>query len=343
LSKNGYRDLSSHIEKGLFDKAYLFSGRDKDRKGEAIAIVEAALKSLFEGSISLIRIRVDESTPEEIAAHLFTVPLFEKCKLIIVPGIESADKGSRDILLDFVKNPSEGLYLVACTDQSSWELSRKGPAFLKKFRDQVRLFDFSPPREAELRGRARDLAKNLGFHIEDDALEKILTRSGNDFDTIRNEMEKLSLFIDPGGKAGLEEVDSVISRGGDVDVWELAEALSRRDMSRAQITTHELLISGEKPVQIIGALWYNMVRMAWCRALLDSGVDEREIGNRLNIKTWRLKKLLSQASGFSAEEYHTILNILFELDVAVRSRGGDIEPVFSRGIAEMVHGPGRRA
>ncbi len=342
MSKNGYRELSARIEKGLFDKAYLFSGRDKDRKGEAISSLEAALKSSCEGSLSVIRVRVDESTPEEIAAHLFTLPLFEKCKLIIIPLVDSADKGSRDILLDFVSNPSEGLYLVACTDLSSWELSRKGSAFLKKFKDLVGLFDFPPPREAELRGRARDLVENLGFHIEDDALEKVLTSSGNDFDTIRSEMEKLSLFIDPGGKAGLKEVDSVISRGGDVDVWELADAISRRDTGRAQVIMHGLLISGEKPVQIIGALWYNMVRMAWCRTLLDSGADEGEIGNRLNIKNWRLKKLLSQASGFSVEEYHAILNILFELDVAVRSRGGDIEPVFSRGVAEMVHGLGGR-
>ena len=122
----------------------------------------------------------------------------------------------------------------------------------------------------------------------------------------------------------------------------MADSLGRRDIGDTQIILHDLLISGEKPVQIIGALWYNMVRMAWCRTLLDSGADGGEIGDRLKLKSWKLRNFLSKSRGFTVEEYHAILHILFELDVAVRSKGGDVEPVFSRGVAEMVHGLGRR-
>ena len=121
MSTNSYREFESHIKKGLLDKAYLFSGRDKDRKGEAIASIEAARAAVCDGSLAVIKVQIDESSPEELAAYLFTVPLFEKFKLIIIPRVEGADKGSRDILLDFVKNPPGGLCLVVCTDLSPWE------------------------------------------------------------------------------------------------------------------------------------------------------------------------------------------------------------------------------
>ena len=342
MSTTSYREFSSRIQKGHLDRSYLFSGRDEDRKREAIEHLESALRRLSEGSIATIKVRSDEVAPEELAAGLFTIPLFEKYKLILIPDIEALKAPSRDLILDFLQAPPAGIYLLATTSLASWEFARKAQAFFKVLEGHVVHVDFPPPREDELRDRAWDLAETLGYRIEREALDRVLIMAGYDSALVRREMEKLSLFIPVGGVAGLAEVEAVVSRGGEVDVWGLAEALSRREAGRVQRILRDLLSAGERPVQIVGALWYHMVRLAWCRSLLDSGVDEEEIGKRLKVKKWQLRSFIDKARGFTREEYHAVLRILFDLDVAVRSRGRDVEPIFSIGMAEAVSGIGER-
>jgi DNA polymerase-3 subunit delta len=342
VSAHSFRELNSRVKKGSVDKVYLLSGPDRDRRDQAIAGIEAALRTVAGGSLSVIRIRVDEAPPEDIAAHLLNVSLFETAKLIVIPDVEVAGKAAREIILDFVRTPPEGVCLLMCTELMAREISRKGPAFLQKLQKGVTHVDFSPPREAELRERARDVARKLGIRLEEGALDRILAATGNDFNLVRSELEKLSLYLPPGAAAGREEVEAVATRGGEVDVWELADAISRKDMGRAQRTLRELIFAGEKPVQIIGALWYNTVRLAWCREMLDSGMEEAEIGGKLNLRGWLLKKHLTRSMGATREEYWLILDRLSDLDVALRSRGGDVEPLFSRGVAEMVMGLRRR-
>ncbi len=341
MSTINYREFYSDIKNGKIEKAYLLSGPDRDRKGEAIAVIESSLRNLHDESLAVIRIQVDEISPEDLSAQLLNIPLFEKSKMIVVPRVEGAELKSRDIILEYTQSPLEGSCFVATTDLSKKDITRKGPAFLKELGKRVAQVDFSLPREKELRDRARDLARELGLRIERNALEKLLTMTGSDIEALRQEMMKLSLYVGEGAEVGLEEVEAVISRGGEVDVWELSDAISRRDISATQRYLHELLLSGERPVQIVGALWYQMARMAWCRELLDSGHDDQDIAKRLNIQQWMLKGFLARSNSFSREEYHKILDLLFELDLAVRSRGRDIESVFSRSVAEMLCGTGR--
>ncbi len=343
MSTTSYREFNSGIKRGLIGKAYLFSGRDTDRKRKAISEVEAALRKRFNGILSAFRYRSNETTAEEFATHLFNPPLFEDNRLIVIPEIMDLDKTSRDLLREFMEtSPPGGVFIVASTGMTSREIARKGKAVAEVVR-RFTIVEFSPPREDEMESRARDLAKELGFRIETEALRRVLIMTGGDFGLIRHEMEKLALFVPQGGMVGQREVGEVISRGGDVDVWALAEAIVDGDAAGTQRILHRLLLSGEKPVQVIGALWYTMSRLAWCRSLLDSGMDEAQIGSRMKIRPWMLKKYISRARRFNGGEYTRILNILFDLDVASRSRGGDVEPIFSMGLAEMVaHRQGER-
>ncbi len=338
MSTTSYREYTSRVKKGRFDHAYLFSGQDRDRKNEAIRTLESAIEASCQGSLAVLRIRTDETTPEEFASSLLAVPIFEKCRIVVIPGVEGLEKASREILLDLLGAPAEGLFLVMCTDLAQWELARKGKAFFGKIQELVCLVDFSPPRAKEMKARALEIAGELGFRIRDEALERLLFKTGNDFSVIRSEMEKLALFLPPGGETGVEEVDSVISSGEGLDVWALADAVGKRNEGEAQKILHDLIASGEKPVQIVGALWYNMIRLAWCRNMLDSGLEHSEIGKRMKLRPWMLRNYLSKALSFSRDEYVPILKTLFDLDIAVRTRGKDVEAVFSRALAEMIIG-----
>jgi DNA polymerase-3 subunit delta len=273
-----------------------------------------------------------------LAAHLLHVPLFESYRLVIVPSLEGLDRESRDILLELAASLPESVFLIVCTELSPREFARRGPTILGKLRKVMTLVDFSPPREGELRGRVQEISRNLGYRIEDEALKRLLATTGGDAGAVRREMEKLALFVPEGGTVGVAEVETVVSRGGEVDVWTLADAIGRKDARNAQAILSGLLRSGERPVQIVGALWYTLVRIAWCRELIEEGVDETEIGKRLRLQPWRVRGFLSKAARFSRQDCHRNLDILFELDVALRSGGRAIHPVLSRGIVEMISG-----
>ena len=338
LSTISGRDLISRIRKGRLEKTYLFSGGDRDRQEEAVSRVEAALRSAGEGALSVVRVRGEESTSEAFAAHLYNISLFDSHRLVVVPRADGLGRDHQDVLLEYVSAPVEGICLIACTSFAAREIGRRAPALLGKLKAAMTLVDLPPPRREELRRRAVEVASSLGFGLEDDAVERLLAMTGEDAVVLRSELEKLALFLPEGGVAGASDVEAVVSRGGTFDVWALADAVGRRDGALSQSLLEELLRSGERPAQIVGALWYSMVRMAWCRELLEEGADEGEIARRMTLQPWAARRYREGAARMERAEWDRILNVLFELDVAIRSGGRDIRPVFARGLAEMVGG-----
>jgi DNA polymerase-3 subunit delta len=102
-------------------------------------------------------------------------------------------------------------------------------------------------------------AKKCGLKFEDEALELFVLSTGGDSGVVSNELEKLALY-GPKGAITVEEVRALVPISRAAVIFELGNALARRDATLALSLVRDLLDQGEKAIGILLATIVPTVR-----------------------------------------------------------------------------------
>jgi DNA polymerase III subunit delta len=117
---------------------------------------------------------------------------------------------------------------------------------------------------------ARAEAKKRGLEFEEEALELFVLSTGGDSGTVANELEKLALYA-PKGAVTTKEVRTLVPISRAAVIFELGNALARRDATLALSLVRNLLDQGETAIGILLATILPTVR----NLLLAKDVMER--------------------------------------------------------------------
>lgn len=113
-------------------------------------------------------------------------------------------------------------------------------------------------------------ARESGLRFDDDALSLFIMLAGEDTRQIRNELEKLDLYLGDERRVTVDDVHRIVSPSKGGVVFELGNALGKRQLPEALALVDELLEQGESPVGILLAAIVPKVRnLLHARDLLD--------------------------------------------------------------------------
>ena len=102
-------------------------------------------------------------------------------------------------------------------------------------------------------------AKKRGLKFEDEALELFVLSTGGDSGVVANELEKLALY-GPKGAITVEEVRALVPISRAAVIFELGNALARRDATLALSLVRDLLDQGETAIGILLATLLPTIR-----------------------------------------------------------------------------------
>lgn len=105
-----------------------------------------------------------------------------------------------------------------------------------------------------------DLARDLDLRLDDDALAHFIMLAGEDSRQIRNELEKLDLYLGEERQATLADVRAIVSQTKAGVVFELGNALGRRELEESLHLVDELIAQKENAVGILLAAIVPKVR-----------------------------------------------------------------------------------
>jgi len=138
---------------------------------------------------------------------------------------------------------------------------------------QVISFKSDPYRREELQGRLANLAREVASKnqktLEEEPALLIAEMAGGDSRTVHSEVEKIAAFVGDAPRITEEDIRQVGSwRPGGV-VWELADAVGERDLSRALTALDRLLFAGEEPIPLLFTIVSRMRQLLLLRTLMD--------------------------------------------------------------------------
>jgi DNA polymerase-3 subunit delta len=167
---------------------------------------------------------------------------------------------------------------------------------------------------AAFRRKLSSLAIERGLRLEPDALNLLAERAGRSLSRGVMELEKLSVWETKGGRVDRETVAAVVDDSRLDTLFDLADALGRRQLARALESLHRL--RGVPPLVLLAAIGRHFRRLLELRAQLEAKGPRAE-GER----GYYLEKMTSQASLFSPQEIRRVFFHLHGLDLALKGTG----------------------
>jgi len=323
---------------------YVFHGDDEFSCAEALADFRARMGDPVTADLNTTYLDGRKVTFGELTHACDAVPFMAQVRLVIVENLwarlvgqrsrgaakAKLSKGNKDFLnalLAYLPRLPETTRLAFVEAES---LPRTHPVIkLAQAEQQGHVREFRTPdeRSGGLERWIRARAKKRGGDIEPRAARELANFVGGNLRLLDRELEKLVVYVDGQRLIGVEDVRRLVSYVHAANIFEMTDALGRRDGPRASRLLHSTLDSGYDPLYLLGMIVRQFRIMIQVKDLADRGVHPNDISPRLGIKPFVARKGQSQAAKFSMPQLETIYRKLWETDLSIKT--GQMEPVLA--------------
>jgi DNA polymerase-3 subunit delta len=180
-----------------------------------------------------------------------------------------------------------------------------------------------------------DSAQSRDVKIEQDAARELVDSLGSDMMLIGNELEKLILYVGEKKRITVGDVEIMVLSAKQRSLYELTDAISAKDRTRALSVIDAMLSSGDGEEAAIGHLYMLAKTFRQMLVILEKNVrDSRAIWQALwqgfRVPPFAADDLIRQARRYkSRRELTRALRLIARADLALRSN-----PVSKRMVLE---------
>lgn len=325
-----YGEFLKAIKTGNIGNIYLFKGHeDYLMKDLVLRLKDKYIDQSLE-TLNYIEIDNRRSDFETILDACETLPFMSEKKIVVITDIMELI-GNNGV--DFEKNLND--YVTELGDHlifiimDKFDKLKKTTALYKRIKKLDGVVEFDSLRGAELNSWILNIIRKSGKDISNADLNYFIEKSSytdygsekNLYD-LKNEIEK-AINNSPDDYIRKENIDSVMIRTLDTNIFNLLDSINRKDTDKALNIFNDMYISNE-PVQRILFMIIRQVRLfLGFNTYRAMGYNDGEIRSKLKVKPYEYKKISNQARRFSKNELLYTLNQLLDFDIKQKTSSQD--------------------
>ena len=249
------RTIDSHINKGSYSKCYLLFGVERYLVNQYRDKLLAAL--IAEGdNMNFTRYDSDSFDIKAVEGDAVTLPFLAEHRVVLVEDSGLFDKSEADVAGIINQMPSENV-LIFC--ESDVDKRKKNFTGLKKIEDVSMLEFLSPDSDMIYKWLSAKLSAGgmkVRATVPDRLVNAVVTKDDmkknyKNMYMLANEADKLHDYCLDKGVITDEDVDLVCVNTVEDKIFDMCEAISRRDSSSAIKMYNDLMILKAKPFYVI--------------------------------------------------------------------------------------------
>ena len=278
----------------------IFDGSDKKHFSLENALLECGTVSLFEE---------DNNRCVVIKNPYFLDPSHKTSK---------SDEKEKDLRVKLLKTyldePNDNTLLIFICDEFDAD---KRKAEYKLFNEKnSKIFQFDVMKSWEFEKYAKDVIKDCGLNISNDAIYEIIHRVNNNSFMLHKELDKLLLY----GKKDLDidDIKNLVTLNPDLNIFEICNAFIAGDINRTLVSYNEMKQANYDEEAIFYMLASRLRAFYEAKRLQENGLSEYEITNRLHANAYAIKKSLENTFATSSKQILSYLHDLALIDQDVK-------------------------
>jgi len=178
-----------------------------------------------------------------------------------------------------------------------------------------KLFGPPPNLAAWIRGHAREV---YGVDVEPQAAAALAAIIDNDLRAADNEIAKLATYVNGERPITVEDLKLLTTYAAEPDVFEMVDAIGRRDGQTAIRLMHRLLAQDD-PLRLFGMIVRQFRLLILAREHLNAGGAPGSLGQAIGVHPLVAKKLSEQVRAFSMEQLDAIYHHLLDTDLGIKT------------------------
>lgn len=298
---------------------YVFHGADEFTRAETLADFKRRLGPPDTVDLNTTFLDGKSLTLGELRHACDSIPFLAEKRLVIVAGLltwAAKQTGVLDDLAAYLPLLPDTTRLVLVEEKS---LPANHPILKLAQRDERGYVkEFRPPDVKSLPRWVEKRASKHGGEIEPQAAHRLALLVGANLRLLDQEIVKLVIFA-AGRAITPEDVDVLVPYAQAVIVFDMVDALGRRDGRTAARTLHSLLDAGEHPLGLLGMIVRQFRLLIQVKELQAGGANSATIAKTLGLHPFPARKLCNQAAYFTSAQLEAVYRHLLETDVAIKS------------------------
>lgn len=270
---------------------------------------------------NIIRYNLDEVNVSFALEEASTISMFDSKKLIICEGCtfltgENKKEINHDIdsLIRYINNPFDDVYLIFIVQREKLDDRKKIVKELKKLSNVI---ECKKRESHDLNNYIESYFRENGYSINRESVIFMINKAGSNLSNLMNEADKLMIYKDEDKNISREDVDNLICKNIEDDIFLLTNAIMNKDKKNIVNIYKDLLLKGEEPIKLIVLITNQLRLILQVKLMIKNGYKEREMASIIGEHPYRVKLAIS--SVFTIEELKKYLIELHDLDLNIKT------------------------
>ncbi len=319
-----------YLQQNKIAPVYLFDGPERFLLEQAINDLSKHFSQDVQFAMDIQKVDALDKKPNEIVAICEEPAFFTAEKLVFVENAsiwlgpvkrekkgESSGKkkgksrNEADDFLPYLKHPLASTCLVFIAGEEVVSTSRLAKTI--GMHGQIVSFPL-------LKGGALvKWVKNCFAQFEKDCMTQaanfLIMAAGNQLTALYQEIQKIASYVGERRDIMVEDVQAVVSATPNLVVFDLVDAVAKKDAARSIALLQQMLLYGEAEQKLLVLLSGQFKLMYQVKSLLQAGYRTQDIAKLVDSHPYRVQKAAEQVKYFTLEELQKDLEIFLKQDV----------------------------
>lgn len=312
-----YNALMQQLQQRKFVPIYFLMGDEPYYIDKISRYIEDHLLNDTEKSFNQTVFYGRDITCSQLVSACKRFPMMSEYQVIIVK--EAQNLKETDFLIPYIENPLSSTILVMC-----WKSDKvdKRTKFYKSL-SKLNIFQSNTIPDYKLTQWILDYIKERQLNIDPRTADLIASHLGNDLSKIENEISKVLINKPDAKTISLDDVENYIGISKDFNVFELQDAIAKRNFSKAyQIIDYFSSDSGRHSIIPNIALLYSYFSKVYALHFVVDKNNNKAVMEALGLyNTYNVEEYKNAARNYSKAKVEKIMGTLLKYDLMSKGVG----------------------
>lgn len=324
-------DIPKDIKSNGLRPIYYIFGEDTFSFDYAKSILEKVVNPKLASEFDKETFYGSKTSFAEIISAASTFPFGDGKKLLIVKNAEKPK--DKDKLAEYANSPSDFTVLVFFHEGSITKPETEPFKTLNKLGE---IFESKEMKGEALIEWIKSYAKENDKNIADENAQLLIDIVGENRSLIELQLEKIFLFLGDNKEISLESIHKLATELKQFNIFDLINAVGRKDKARALEIAFNLYDSGTEMVQIIAMLNRYYTALAKINELIAMKLSIQEAARIVGTHQYYYKDYLDARKRYSDNEILNAFRALLNADLSIKTTSLDEKTVLTILIAEII-------
>lgn len=288
--------------------------------GNDYGLIKREIDKIISGTSDVVKYDLLVSNVSDVIEEASCMSLFGDKKVVIgenalfLTGANTSVNHDIDYLTSYVNAENHDNIVILTVVQDKLDERKKIVKLLKK---NVTVIHKETIDEKDLPKFVIKEFLNNGYKIDYKTASYFVDYVGKNVDILLSEINKMIIYKDTDKEIFIEDIINISSKGFNDNVFDLSDAIMKKDFKKIFSCYNDLMILKEEPIKIIALLASQFTLVYQSKLLSKEGFMSKDIASTLKVHPYRVK--LALETNYPDFELKDILKKLHNLDYEIKT------------------------